>query len=865
MDDPLKQENPTPSPDLEPERVQGSADPAVRPLYPGLPTGTGLGKYRILERLWTTHNSVVYKARDATLDRLVTVKQMSPALMDNPIACGLFKREAQFLARIPKDARHVVNIHELIEDHQGLFIVEEYVAGQWLESLIAKRQTEPRAAIRILKNAAQGLRTLHSLDLMHRGIHPGNIVVGRNHAAKIANLATAAHESDTSPPPTIVPKYSAPELLLGTRYDNRVDIYSLGIAIYEFCVGRVALHQLLGEAVENPASAIGFWSRWHTDPTVSLPDACQLNSLVPLGLASILCRMTAKNLNDRYVSMQEVLEAITKHFESTPVSGEPTRLLPGGGLARSNSPLKTLQGFSFESQTPASLLPMYAPPPAIPPVARGTSRQAVRPVRPPPPEMQPARELASPSAPESLLPIRSVAGPARLRQRAAVRPLPRPVQAEAIPAPRQVEEVHRERHPRLLAWIVSSVIFVGATLSGGAALWYHYGRTTTRHAIEQLIDDAMSAYRQSAYEIAREKLAEAAEMPAPNQTIAQHRRKAVSWLPMAQAQIALSRNDFDSALQFAREAEKLGVSPSEVDVLRQLCWNRKDAYRLEEEGKKALEAGRLDEAELTLDEYRQKAENAGLDPSPLETRVHQSRADQKYEDAMKLARNSLDAGDFDRAFMAVAEAERAKPTTDSRRLRQRITDAKERADLISRGDEDMANKSYADAAIAYEKANQIETSVGVERKVRTAAAMVFFEKAQSAIASGDFLAAEQHLRSSMWKYPTQSARDKLDKLDTVFAAARAVKQADQEVERGNPAEAVRLLEEAVPRLPAPADVAAREKLVQARQRLAVQRGDQAAQQNDWKTALEAYEQARGLGSNGEILKKIEAAKAKLQP
>ena len=61
----------------------------------GIPSGSGLGKYRILERIRSTYNSTVYKARDTLLDRLVAIKQMTPALIDNPMACGDFRREAQ--------------------------------------------------------------------------------------------------------------------------------------------------------------------------------------------------------------------------------------------------------------------------------------------------------------------------------------------------------------------------------------------------------------------------------------------------------------------------------------------------------------------------------------------------------------------------------------------------------------------------------------------------------------------------------------------------------------------------------------------------------------------------------------------------
>jgi serine/threonine protein kinase/tetratricopeptide (TPR) repeat protein len=866
MDDPLNQQDDLPqASNPMPEHVERAAEHPATPFYPGLPTGTGLGKYRILERLWTTHNAIVYKARDATLDRLVTVKQMSPSLIDNPIACGFFKREAQFLARIPKDARYVVNIHELIEDHLGLFIVEEYVAGQWLESLIAKRQTDNHAAIRILKTAAQGLRTLHSQDLMHRGVRPANIVVSRNYKAKIANLSTAAHESDTTPPPTLVPKYSAPELLLETAYDNRVDIYSLGFSLYEFCVGRSVLHSFFGNDVEDPASAIRFWSRWHTDFDAHLPDACELNLSTPPGLAAVLRRMTAKKLDDRYVSVQEVLDAISRQFELLEEQSHFPRLLTGLAPTGPTSQPPALPSRPFAPRSTPLFQPTGAPLPSLPPtVARGTSRLTVRPPARLVPETL-APRLVRQTAAERTTPPPSLPTVARPRHKAPLRPPLQPVQAETIPAPKQVEEIPRQRHPRLVAWLVSFIIFITATTTGGVALWYHYLRAPVRHPLEQLVEDAMSAYNRADYETARAKLVEAVEMPAEGANSTQQRSRADSWLRMTQAQIALSRNDFDAALRLAREAEKLGVSPSEVNTLRQLCWDRKDAYRLEEEGKKALDAGRLDEAELTVDEYKQKAEDAGLDSSALETRVHQSRANQKYQDAIKLAEDALDEGDFDRAFMAVAEAERVKVTAESRKTRQQITDAKGRADWIMRGDEAMTDKNYAEAAEAYEKANQIQATVEVERKARTAAARLLCEKAQKAIEEGDLVTAEQHLQSSMWKYPTSEARTKLERLSAVFEAARTVKQADREIDGGNYAEAIRLYEEAATKLPAPADAAAREKLLRARQRFAVQRGDQASQRGDWTAALEAYEEAKSLGGNGDVLKKIEAAKARLRP
>jgi serine/threonine protein kinase/tetratricopeptide (TPR) repeat protein len=857
-------------------------------VYQGLPTGTGLGKYRILERLWTTHNAVVYKARDATLDRLVTIKQMSPSLMDNPIACGHFRREAQFLARVPKDARHVVHIHELIEDELGLFIVEEHVPGHWLESLIAKRHTDLAGAIRVLKTAALGVRTLHALDLMHRGVHPGNIIVGRNYNARIANLATAVHEGDTTPPPTIVPKYTAPELLLGKDYDNRLDIYSLGLSIYEFCVGRRELHRCVGEGVEEAATALGVWNRWHRNLAESLPEACELNPLVPAALSSILRRMTAKRLEDRCTSIQEVLDVLARHLEMPP-GDEQLHLFGAPGTAQAR-PARSMLMLGFRpdappsSQRPSSPLSLRAPSPPAVATSRHTVRQAVQ---PPPqavasPAATPTRAApivattlvggaASAAPPSAVGPApqtaraRSLTRPRRLRLRPPPMQFSRPPQPQGIPVPKPVAEVHRPRQPYLAAWIASVTLFAAGLAAGGTLLWQYYTRPGIPHPLAQTVAGSVASYERGEFDLARSKLLEALHSAVDASEPAGVREKADLWLRMTEAQLALARGDFDEAMRYAHEAERRGMKPSEVAEFEQLCWVKKDAYRLEAEGTKAVQQGRFAEAEAKSEEYRHKAQATGLDPAKLEDRLQGSRADQKYQEAVNRTLQALEQGDLDRAFLACNDAERVRTTSETRKLRQRINDAKERTDHIARGDEAMHEKAYDEAAAAYERAARIEATPEVERKARTAHAHVLLKRAQEAMDKGDLLAAQKCLESSMWKFPTPQAQAKLLKLSLAFEAAKLVAKADDELSYKNFAEAEQLYNEALPRLPPPADAIVREKLLHTQQGAAVQRGDNAFQQGDWPTALQAYEEAKDLGGNGEVLKKIELVKAKLPP
>ncbi|MFH1418246.1 MAG: protein kinase [Planctomycetota bacterium] len=844
-------------------RLGGSGGEGSAPLYEGLPTGTGLGKYRILERLRTSHNAVVYRARDAMLDRLVTVKQMTPTLIDNPIACGHFKREAQFLARIPKDAQSVVNIHELIEEETGLFIVEEFVEGRWLESLIAKRMTDLPAAARLLMTIAQGLRTLHCLGIVHRAVQPSNIIVARNNKAKLANLSTAAHEGDTTAPPVIVPKYSAPELLDEAEYDDRVDIYSLGICLFEYCVGRRALHEYVGCASLGAASAVKVWTQWQTDMAACLPPASELNPQVPVELSAILARMTAKHLDERFATVEEVLDALLEirgqrarqlGYRSRPASD---RLLPPPEREA------RVQAYMLRAITTEAILSTPVPPGQVRfPVS--TTKHTVRrhPERTAPSSLEggtgTARTPTVPDVPTPLLPRVTSA-----RRRPVVKLPPRPVEAEAIPTPQEVQEVHRERHPHLLAWILSAVFLFATVAAGGTWLWYNYMGPGLTHPIEAVVADGMAAYDHGEFELSKAKLLEATQMHANAQKFIQMRGRAEKWIYMVDAQLAVARNDFDAALQHLREAEKCGLDPAQISTLQRLCWTKRDTLRVAEEMTRDIEGGRLTDAELKLSEYRDKAEASGLDPSRVVDQVNHSRQDQKYQEILRRARAALEEHDFDQAFLACNDAERIRSTSETRYLHREITDAKERVRLIALADNAFLEKDFEAASKAYERANQIEATEPVETRARAARAYLLYEDAQEAIKDGDLIKAEKLLRSSARKFPTPHARKRLQKLAPAFKAARLVQRADRALERGDYATAIELYEEAIPRLPAPADTLTKEKLVRARQdRLTVQ-GDEACEARDWAEALRLYKEAKRLGRNGDIDKKIEAVEARL--
>src|SRR5205085_11620145 len=116
---------------------------------------------------------------------------------------------------------------------------------------ISKRLVGVSDAYRLLRSACIGLRDLHMQKIVHRDTNPANIMVTRGSQDRVANFYSTAQEGDTATPPVITPKYAAPELLLEQAYDDRVDIYSFGIVIYEVCLGRAMMDKVFDDIVSS--------------------------------------------------------------------------------------------------------------------------------------------------------------------------------------------------------------------------------------------------------------------------------------------------------------------------------------------------------------------------------------------------------------------------------------------------------------------------------------------------------------------------------------------------------------------------------------------------------------------------------------
>lgn len=872
MTDPQHRQ-PGQSPDAAGEALpDGALEARAQPLHPGLPTGTGLGKYRILERIRTYHHAVVYKARDGMLDRLVTLKQMATDLLDDPIACGNFKREAHFLARCSFDPRFVVNVFELIEDEIGLFIVEEYVDGHWLDSLIAKRRVGPRDAPRLLRTAGAGLKLLHSLSIVHRCIDPTNILVTPAGVGKIANLSCAAHESDASRPPVITPRYAAPELLMEQGYDDRVDVYSLGMTLYEVCVGRRALEQFIAQVAGTGPAGVGRWIDWVANPRETLPRADAVNPLVPPSLASVVERMTAKRLEDRFTSIEEAIDTLAA-APTAAKSLPPAR--PAVPAVPRSAPVRA----------PAHSIPSsWQPPASVPADARPTTREPGAPATTPPPlrpatqphTVRPAAQV-SPGGPATAARSAStsfVGRPAdaqstapRPRSRRHVRATPPAARVipriEHVPPAPEAHESYKKRYPRILKSAFVAALMIAVATYGGKWAWQSYFHGSIRSPARIVFTLAEDAYRAGQLEESRVRFRELSNMKLTQPSDVALQRAAGGWLELIEAHRALDRSDYEAVQLRLASAREQGVESFRIQELQTRMWDKKDNERMVTEGMEALAREDFAAAERAFAAYEERVGKGGADSETLREALESAKRDYRHRQSLKEARQSLLRDDFATALGSLGQAEAIRITSETRDLRKEIIDAKNRFEWILTGDEALMSRDFSRAVSSYERASESAPSAEVETKLKTARALLFLEQAKRAIAAGDVLASEDLLRNSLYNADTDEARHQMDRYAPAFEAARLVKNGDAAMLAGKFDEAEQVYRSALPQLPESARKKVQDKILQARRGQAMDRGDKAFLRGDMTAALLAYREAQRIKNGPDVEEKISRIQAQI--
>lgn len=263
-------------------------------------------RYELLELIGQGGMADVYLAKDIILNRTIAIKILRTSLAKDPIYVTRFQREASAAATLSH--KNIVEIYDVGEDEDKYYIVMEYVPGRTLKELILKRgAVHVVEAIDIMKQVVSGIAKAHQLGIIHRDLKPQNILVTDSGVAKIADFGIASMQSLAQVTQTDVIMgslhYLAPELARGEKATVQSDIYALGIVFYELLRGEVPFN---GESPVNIALK-------HMQE--DLPSLLEFNPSILQSVENIVIKATAKNLNDRYHNVTEMLEDLNTCME----------------------------------------------------------------------------------------------------------------------------------------------------------------------------------------------------------------------------------------------------------------------------------------------------------------------------------------------------------------------------------------------------------------------------------------------------------------------------------------------------------------------------------------------------------------------
>ncbi len=277
-----------------------------------LTTGsTFAGRYQIIEELGKGGMGKVYKALDTEIKEKIALKLINPEISADKKTIERFQNELKFARKISH--RNVCRMYDLNKEEGNYYITMEYVPGEDLKSVIGMMgQLSGGKAISVARQVCEGLTEAHKLGVVHRDLKPQNIMIDKEGNARIMDFGIARSIKGKGITDAGVmigtPEYMSPEQAEVKEVDQRSDIYSLGVILYEMATGRVPFEG------ETPFGiAMKHKSEMPKDPRA-------INAQIPEDLSKVILRCMEKDKEKRYQSAGEVraeLERIEKSISTT--------------------------------------------------------------------------------------------------------------------------------------------------------------------------------------------------------------------------------------------------------------------------------------------------------------------------------------------------------------------------------------------------------------------------------------------------------------------------------------------------------------------------------------------------------------------
>jgi serine/threonine-protein kinase len=259
------------------------------------------GRYEVLEKIGTGGMSDVYKAKDQKLNRFVAVKVLKQEFSENRNFVSKFRVEAQAAAGLMHP--NIVNVYDVGEENGIHYIVMELVEGITLKKYIEKKvRLTTKEAISIAIQVAMGIEAAHNNHIIHRDIKPQNIMISKEGKVKVTDFGIAKAASSNTITSNVMGSvhYTSPEQARGGFSDEKSDIYSMGITMFEMLTGRVPF---------NGDTTVAIAIKHIQDPMPYLRDFVPE---IPVSVENIVMKCTQKSADRRYQSMGEMI-ADLKH------------------------------------------------------------------------------------------------------------------------------------------------------------------------------------------------------------------------------------------------------------------------------------------------------------------------------------------------------------------------------------------------------------------------------------------------------------------------------------------------------------------------------------------------------------------------
>lgn len=264
--------------------------------------GKTIGRYRIVQHLGRGGMAEVYKAHQASLDRYVAIKLMHAFLADEKEFLARFEREAKVVATL----RHpnIVQVYDFDVDQGVYYMVMEFINGETLKARLQALEARGEwvsqdDAVRIILAVGSALRYAHERGMVHRDVKPANVMITLDGQVILTDFGIAkivsASNLTASGAMVGTPSYMAPEQGMGQPGDERSDIYSLGVMLYQLVLGRLPFD------ADTPLAVV----LKHINEPLPLPRL--LKPDLSDALNAVILKALAKDANERYQKVTEML------------------------------------------------------------------------------------------------------------------------------------------------------------------------------------------------------------------------------------------------------------------------------------------------------------------------------------------------------------------------------------------------------------------------------------------------------------------------------------------------------------------------------------------------------------------------------